>query len=39
VKKKNSDLSQLLGGAALQRCGKDLALSPALAAEIVLEKL
>jgi hypothetical protein len=34
-----SILPQLLGGAALQRCGKGFALSPALAAEVIAEKL
>jgi hypothetical protein len=34
--RKNSGLPQLLGGAALQRCGKAFVLSPASAAEAML---
>jgi hypothetical protein len=34
--RKNSDLPQLLGGAALQRCGQGFVLNPASAAEVVL---
>src|ERR1700683_244364 len=34
--RKNSDLPRLLGGAALQRCGKGFVLNPASAAEVML---